>query len=67
MEASYFKSLNGKVPVEYFQRDMLHSINMFAKNMENLDHGEETKKQWMEMFLRWCEWGTEMEDEHWGG
>jgi len=39
---------------------------MFAKNMENLKHGIETKKEWMEMFLRWCEWGTDMEDEYWG-
>lgn len=66
MGQNYFKFLNGNISVDIFQKDMLHNINMFAKNMENLKHGEETKRQWMDMFLRWCEWGTEMDDEYWG-
>lgn len=49
-----------------FKEMMLDNVNMFASNMEILNSPPVSKRQWMDMFLRWCEWGTEMDKEYWG-
>lgn len=52
--------------IKEFKEMMLDNVNMFASSMEISNHPSETMRQWMDMFLRWCEWGTKMDKEYWG-
>lgn len=52
--------------IQEFKEMMLDNVNMFASNMEVSKHPSKTRRQWMDMFLRWCEWGTEKDKKYWG-
>jgi len=56
-----------KVSIEDFFLLMENNINAFKENMKNV-HLKEMKSDeaWMETFLRWCEWKTDMHDAYWG-
>ena len=39
----------------------------FYQNLIKLDYPEDrTKDQWMDLFLRWAEWKTDMHERYWG-
>lgn len=53
--------------IEHFVVDLREQVRMFGINLTNLEgrHSERTPEEWMEMFLRWSEWQTDMHDEYW--
>ncbi len=54
--------------VNTFVERLVVDAENFGTNMVNLDeYGvERTRGEWMEWFLRWAEWKTEMHREYWG-
>lgn len=54
--------------IENFTVQMREAVRNFGINMANLEgrNTERTPDEWMEMFLRWSEWQTDMHDEYWG-
>lgn len=52
--------------IKEFEEEIKKSVVTFAKNMENLNIESKTFPQWFEMYMRWSEVGTDMEEEYWG-
>lgn len=49
-----------------FVRKVMTNLLNFEINMRNLKFEETlTARGWMEMFLSWSEWETEMHDDYW--
>ncbi len=50
---------------QFVKRLMINLLN-FEINMRNLNETREKPLEtWMEWFLRWAEWETDMHDEYW--
>ncbi|KKN14376.1 hypothetical protein LCGC14_0996810 [marine sediment metagenome] len=50
---------------EFINRMMTDLLN-FDINMENLNHTSPMPpKKWMELYLAWTEWETDMQQEYW--
>lgn len=54
--------------IEAFVVDLRENVRQFGVNLNNLEgrYTERTREEWMEMFLRWAEWQTDMHEEYWG-
>ncbi len=50
---------------------MQQDLSMFQKNIETatktawLARTDRTNEEWMDCFLRWMEWHTDMHDSYW--
>lgn len=49
-----------------FEAYIQESIVNFRINMQNEKAEERSFPEWMEMFVRWSEVGTDEEEEYWG-
>ena len=52
--------------IDEFKKELIENLDAFSINMKNLNVEETTFQQWFEMFMRWNEVGTDMEDEYHG-
>jgi len=54
--------------LDSFVRMISKSTISFHHNMINLELAEKkkTKEEWMDMYIRWMEWKTDMHKEYWG-
>jgi len=52
--------------VEEFTKELEANFPAFVQNMNNLKVKPQSFPEWYEMFGRWLEVGTDMEDEYWG-
>jgi hypothetical protein len=44
---------------------IVKQIATFAVNLSKVADKPQSRKAWMQTFLDWMEWGTEMQDEYW--
>jgi hypothetical protein len=53
--------------VEEFRKEITTTIDAFVSNMNNLSFYKEGMSfpKWYELFGRWLEVGTDMENEYW--
>ena len=75
-ECEYFWDIKDRIDI-YSGQDSKWNLSRFIGELEEMgddfyhnltnlgDTTRQTKEKWMEMFLRWAEWKTEVHDEHW--
>lgn len=51
--------------VDTFVEKMKNDIETFGQNMKKLAVTERSKKEWMETYLSWAEWTTDMKGLCW--
>lgn len=51
--------------IEEFTTELRIDLSAFYQNMKNQNAQPQTFPEWYNMFGRWLEVGTEMEDEYW--
>lgn len=50
--------------INEFVKDFEERLANFQENLK--DHKPQSEYDWMEMFLRWCEWSDdEMREQYW--
>ena len=54
--------MNGDEFGEFIKR----SVDAFVENMGNLEVERTWREDWMELFLAWSEWQTEVHELYWG-
>ena len=54
-----------KYSIDEFWKNLLHDVNTFRANMHKLHANPKTRREWMQAFLAWMEWETDMMEEYW--
>lgn len=55
-----------KCTLDEFCNMLTYSIDEFQENMKKQGYTEQnTDTEWMEMFLRWMEWQTDVHEWYW--
>ena len=52
--------------IEHFCEELVENLKMFEQNMKKENAKPQSFPEWYNMFGRWLEVGTEMEQEYWG-
>lgn len=56
------------INIDEFEKKAKSWIGAFCLNkkiLEGYKLQERTEEEWMELFLKWLEWGTDMHEEYW--
>lgn len=60
------KPKNKKMTLNEFIDMNISNLNTFKNNMNSLHLNDKSKGEWMETYLAWLEWTTDLHDAFWG-